>query len=214
MANYIHNDLSGKWCGDLKVLKRVENGKFNEVRYLCFCKRCGNEKIISSQCLKNGDNITCGCGNPFKKKEYGEASFNRLVRHYKKSAKERNLLFSLDNEYFKKLTKSRCFYCGCEPNQTVKADKENGDYTYNGIDRLDNNVGYIKSNCVPCCNNCNKAKNDITFEEFITWVFRVHTHIHRNDNIPANPEEQNIQVSLPVYEEVQLVPTMELLEVV
>lgn len=49
----------------------------------------------------------------------------------------------------------------------------NGAYTYNGIDRVDNNKGYTITNSVPCCKDCNFAKRDMTHDEFIAWVTRV-----------------------------------------
>ena len=52
----------------------------------------------------------------------------------------------------------------------------NGDYTYNGIDRVDNTRGYTLDNVVPCCFKCNRAKDTMTKEEFLEWVGRVATH--------------------------------------
>lgn len=36
----------------------------------------------------------------------------------------------------------------------------------NGVDRIDNLVGYTDGNCVPCCQSCNIAKNSFSVEEF------------------------------------------------
>lgn len=38
-----------------------------------------------------------------------------------------------------------------------------------GIDRVDNNIGYIFSNCVACCYRCNVAKGNLTIEEWNRW---------------------------------------------
>ena len=47
--------------------------------------------------------------------------------------------------------RSNCVYCG---------------YKATGFDRIDNNIGHIKSNCVPCCKECNTARmNNFTHEE-------------------------------------------------
>jgi hypothetical protein len=53
----------------------------------------------------------------------------------------------------------------------------NGDYVYNGIDRLDSSRGYEMGNVVPCCKQCNWAKNDIPYDEFLDWIKRVHRNL-------------------------------------
>ena len=57
-----------------------------------------------------------------------------------------------------------CSYCGrlCDPSI---------DY-YNGIDRIDNNIGYTIDNSVSCCKYCNFAKNDFLLDEFLLWIKR------------------------------------------
>jgi hypothetical protein len=42
----------------------------------------------------------------------------------------------------------------------------------NGIDRVDNSIGYIKSNSVTCCSQCNFAKNDISLYEWLSYLER------------------------------------------
>ena len=36
-----------------------------------------------------------------------------------------------------------------------------------------NEIGYIETNCVTCCKNCNKAKGTLTTEEFLEVCSRV-----------------------------------------
>ena len=43
----------------------------------------------------------------------------------------------------------------------------------NGIDRIDNNIGYTKENSVPCCEICNKAKRDMSYNDFINYLKRI-----------------------------------------
>lgn len=59
---------------------------------------------------------------------------------------------------FKYLSESNCFYCGKEGP--------------NGIDRIDNKLGYSFSNCVPACKHCNYVKGDLSLEDFETWKNR------------------------------------------
>jgi hypothetical protein len=53
---------------------------------------------------------------------------------------------------------------------------DNSKYIYNGIDRVNNNFGYLIDNCVTCCTNCNVAKMARTQEEFNSWNQRVYEH--------------------------------------
>jgi len=53
----------------------------------------------------------------------------------------------------------------------------NGDYVYSGIDRLDSSKGYEPGNVVPCCKQCNWAKNDIAYDKFLEWIERVHFNL-------------------------------------
>lgn len=46
----------------------------------------------------------------------------------------------------------------------------------NGIDRADSNRGYIKENCLPCCETCNKAKRDLAIDDFYNWLKRAYYH--------------------------------------
>lgn len=47
----------------------------------------------------------------------------------------------------------------------------NGDAEqYNGLDRVDSNLGYVAGNVVPCCRWCNQAKSSRPVGEFLTWL--------------------------------------------
>ena len=61
----------------------------------------------------------------------------------------------ITEEEFLDITKDRCFYCGVDG--------------LKGIDRVDNDKGYILSNCVPCCKHCNYVKGNLKLEVFNEW---------------------------------------------
>lgn len=52
-------------------------------------------------------------------------------------------------------------------------------FTYNGLDRVDPSRGYATDNVVPACIVCNRAKADMSREEFHAWVGRVYSRIRR-----------------------------------
>lgn len=73
---------------------------------------------------------------------------------YKRSAHIKNILFELTFEQFMNLWQKPCSYCQ-ESINTI------------GIDRLDNNIGYVVSNIISCCKVCNYMKREIPFTEFL-----------------------------------------------
>lgn len=79
------------------------------------------------------------------------------LKRYKMGAKRRDLEWNLDDEDAMEMMTSPCTYCGILPEDRV-----------NGIDRMDNAVGYVPDNCVPCCETCNFLKaclDPLTFIE-------------------------------------------------
>lgn len=82
---------------------------------------------------------------------------------YKFNAKKRNLVFDLSKEQFNELTRANCVYCNKAPESRVMDKKL---ITVNGIDRIDNNHGYIFGNVVSCCKMCNQMKSNLTYIEF------------------------------------------------
>ena len=154
--------------------------------YKCRCV-CGNEKIIASSSVINGSIKSCGC----KKKElcvnavkkhyeiFSDPVERRLFGSYKK---EKRRIFSLSFDDFKKLVNSNCHYCGSEPfllrgNKTKSKTK-----LLNGIDRIDSSIGYEINNCVPCCIICNRAKNAMSLEDFISWIKKISKYKFWNNN--------------------------------
>lgn len=98
----------------------------------------------------------------------GEASFNLLYATYRWHAEKRQLPFELDKDDFKSLTSDLCFYCGKKPEQVFHGSSCKTAYTYNGIDRQNNQFGYTHKNSVSCCGVCNDMKRTRTVEEFIS----------------------------------------------
>lgn len=178
-------NLVGQKFGRLTVIERNDKErKTTSAHWLCRCD-CGKEKTISASNLvrKNKPTQSCGCysrelaserGHKLNTKPQGEASFNALFYHYKYNASKRNLVFELEQEYFKSLTQKPCFYCNELPSNKQINRNGCGDFVYNGIDRQNNKIGYIKSNCVSCCDNCNRSKDIRTVDEFKNWIKRVY----------------------------------------
>lgn len=156
---------SGKLVAQFPV---GEDNHRNKI-WRCFCD-CGGTKDVRSGFLIRQKVKTCGCsGKHSTKLPPGEASFNELFGRYKKQAQDRGHSFELTKEQFREHTVSLCFYCGSLPTNRVTNSKDNH-YFYNGVDRKDNSVGYTKTNTVPCCTICNRAKRDLPYGEFCSWI--------------------------------------------
>lgn len=84
--------------------------------------------------------------------------------------------FSLPFEWFIHAIHAPCHYCGSvDANSINVASKRPGEYIiqdfrYNGLDRIDNERGYVIQNCVPCCAICNRAKNSLPYDVFNKWI--------------------------------------------
>lgn len=173
-------DLTGRRVGLLTVLGYVGRHRTGELYWLCRCD-CGNDKTATTRGLHRKHTISCGCVKHrglifggYNKKDYGEARFNDLFLSYKRSAASRGHSFDLSKDEFRALTKDNCHYCGVVPMQVVKAGHGvNGEYVYNGIDRVNNSIGYTPENSRPCCGQCNMAKNTLGEVEFYEWIERV-----------------------------------------
>ena len=61
-------DLTGKEFGRLIVIEKRGSDKHGNAMWLCKCK-CGNEVIVRSSNLRNGNTVSCGCYNRDKIKE-------------------------------------------------------------------------------------------------------------------------------------------------
>lgn len=182
MENFV-----GKQFGKLKAIERIPRYLDGKTYYKCKCE-CGNISYVYTSKLKRGDVISCGCSRRKPKhqnrKEFGESSKNKVISYYRFSAQRRNLEFSLSREDCLKFFSSDCHYCGCRPSRTVDYKKLYGTFTYNGIDRKDNSIGYTLKNCVSCCSECNYRKKDCNYKDFINWINKVYQNTREilNDN--------------------------------
>jgi 5-methylcytosine-specific restriction endonuclease McrA len=132
---------------------------------------CYQKEMASKNCKITGE----------KSRKYSPiiSSARAVWSHYK----------DCDFETFYTLSQKQCFYCGREPHRTFNVagspsstynsinQISNGDFIYNGLDRIDSNKGHIINNVVPCCWDCNIAKNDQSLNDFfhlIKLIFNKH----------------------------------------
>lgn len=76
-------------------------------------------------------------------------------RHKDKFSSSTSLI---SKEEFEEMSLKSCCYCGV--------------IGPNGIDRVDSDKGYEKSNCAPCCKHCNYTKGNLSLSDFEIWKNR------------------------------------------
>ena len=153
---------------------------------------CGKELITVFYRVKSGRTRSCGCING-NYKEGDESSAYDLMNRYRHSAKKRNLTFNLSYDDFYYIIKQDCHYCGISPKQERKHKGCRQSIIYNGIDRLDSNQGYTLNNCLPCCFTCNRAKLNMTYEEYLEYINRLveFSPQLKNRDVSVKPKESN-----------------------
>lgn len=113
-------------------------------------------------------------------------SFMHKYTTYKNGAYQRDYTFDLSIEDFIQIIIQKCYYCGEAPKEFNMYNGEKyknyseekiklATVEINGVDRLDNFIGYSSTNCVPCCETCNRMKLESTEREFLKKVNQINT---------------------------------------
>lgn len=170
----------GSTYGRLTVVARNGYLPDGTIKYRCQCS-CGNEHVVAGTVLRKGLSRSCGClvrenrgGTPFI--ERWRPAFNQVIRSYKDNANKRGLIWALTDDECLQLFRSPCFYCGDIETNTSKQQRKNTStpiFKYNGIDRCNSSLGYIASNVITCCYIDNRAKNNLSMEEYLAWLKRL-----------------------------------------
>jgi len=194
MKEYNIKNSKGCGCGAKEKTAGIENGqtygKWTVIReysrkssknrnwyHLCQCE-CGNHQHVLGGNLKMGKSNQCmKCSV-----ESEDTLQNKIFRAYKSSAKDRGHSFDLDLTYFLKEIDKPCHYCGAKNSRTTstyhKDESKRRHLLSNGLDRVDNNIGYTEENCVPCCTTCNSMKMCLGKDEFLTHIQKIYDFNH------------------------------------
>jgi hypothetical protein len=118
--------------------------------------------------------MTCAT---FGAKPKPESGLLLSFRDYVGGAKVRGYSFGLTYEQWRELVLKDCWYCGDKPRDRKRKSRHHQrpclSIPHNGIDRVNNEVGYEIANVVPCCKPCNLAKRDMTQAEFLDKARRI-----------------------------------------
>lgn len=136
-------------------------------RWVCKCS-CGTVILVWESSLLRKHNKSCGCLRQFPK---GEFAKNMVLENYRRMATNRTLVWGLSRKEALFFMAQPCWFCGDLPQNCSRTST--GDFVYNGIDRLDNTLGYVYSNCVACCKPCNYMKRTMSVQDFIIHLKKI-----------------------------------------
>ena len=173
-------NLIGTRSGLLVVIKKLNqvNGR---QKWLCQCD-CGKTKETFTRNIQRQVTTHCGC-KTFENMSKAitlpenQAAWNNLFSQYKGNAKRKNLEFTLTKEELFNLCKSKCHYCGMEPQRLLRFNRPEFEESFNGIDRKDNSIGYTFSNSISCCTLCNYMKKTMNYEDFLDHIHKIYFNL-------------------------------------
>jgi hypothetical protein len=135
------------------------------------CPNCNTETWKFSNTL-TGLKYPCKrCyDNSMKLYENEGPAIRKAFMSLKSNAKSRGLSVELSEDNFFEIAKNKCIYCDASPTEKTPPKKWQISVYLNGIDRVDNSIGYTVENSVACCKQCNWSKKDLTLEEWNLWI--------------------------------------------
>ncbi len=121
--------------------------------------------------LPNSTTISCKTRWKTAKGHSGLVAAYSQIRY---ASKKRKLEFNLTIDEFKRLSVQDCHFCGRKPHQykyphssnVSEAWMKHGLFIKNGLDRINNNLGYSVSNCFPACSTCNFMRGSLSVAQF------------------------------------------------
>jgi hypothetical protein len=136
-----------KDCG-VDIGERYSNGRSKR-----FCPPCRKEHGRLANKRKREIGIKSGV-------LFGRPLIEVIYDRYRKGAEKRGYAFELSLEQFRVYWQKPCTYCGDEI-ETI------------GVDRINNDLGYIEGNTAPCCTRCNLTKRGMLPEDYIALCTKV-----------------------------------------
>ena len=147
MAKFI--DLTGQRFGRLEVLKRAENDKYGNSRWLCECD-CKRKVIAQGGHLRIGDTKSCGCLAKNNALKHGHYQKGKTAREYQSWLNMKQRCTNPNHKYWKDYGGRKIKVCKrwLGENGFIHFLEDMGEcppgYT---LERRENEEGYHPDNC-------------------------------------------------------------------
>lgn len=182
-------DRAGQKFNKLTFVKSTDKKIERNIVWELLCD-CGNIIYKISSVVVNGSIKSCGCLVKEISGSNGTASrtYHPIISSARVVWQGEYKDGNIDFDTFYNLSQMPCHYCGVLHSNSWNKGKgggkkqasqyqlEEGTFKYNGLDRVDNSIGHMKHNVVPCCRICNWMKMHLSEEEFLTHVERISQH--------------------------------------
>lgn len=174
-------DYTGQKFNKLTFIRPINERNGTSVIWELLCD-CGNTIFKRGAIVADGSIKSCGCAQNIRiphRKFDPIISSARAIWHqrYKDCA----------FELFLELSQQNCHYCNSVPQNRYNVGEHrknpsenqltNGNFIYNGLDRIDSSIGHISNNIVPCCTQCNVAKMDYSYSDFLNQVKLIYENL-------------------------------------
>lgn len=168
-VNKLEN-LEGKKFDSLLVVERLADKNSKSTKWKCLCD-CGSYTVAKAGHLKSRNHKSCG---KCYKHHFLTDTYWNLVKH---SARKRNLEFEIDKNYMYSLwtkQEGRCAISGIVLTPPPKdLIVQNRKARTASIDRIDNEIGYVKGNVQWVHKKINMMRGKCTLTEFISFCHLV-----------------------------------------
>lgn len=181
-------DYTGIKCSMLTFLKKSDKKVNNHILWELLCE-CGKTHYARADDVLRHRITNCGCNTTSHLSAAGMKSRKLDPKVSSARAIWRGNYKDCDFDTFYYLSQQPCDYCGSLPHRVANIAKyssrkdlysdtqlHQGNFAYNGLDRIDNTKGHYKDNVVPCCWDCNRAKGNRTRAEFLAHNARIYLH--------------------------------------
>ncbi len=158
------------------------------------CRFCNHEYESSYENWKDKRRTGKSCikcsniqNKNYERLSASEYQISILYSNYKSRAKLKGWVFTIEKEVFKNLVTKNCHYCNMPPNKIrkdrVKSSRQEDSISFytNGLDRIDSDKGYELNNVLTCCEDCNKDKKNLNYNQFIELIKKIYHNIYETN---------------------------------